>query len=178
MKASFILLPNEHILAKCRMHWKKGIIPVLAIAIYTPAFIWGIKLFPNGSPVGPFILIVLLTGALLAVAFGFLNLVKLFRTKYILTDHRVIRISGVLHTQYDELYLKECKTSSIKINFIQKIFRSCDICVGNKTHIVLQDALNGNVFYERLRSEISKIEHKNNIIKDTNENKHLKITDL
>ena len=104
-----------------------------------------------------------------SIAFGFLNLLKLFRTKYILTDHRVIRISGVLDTQYDELYLKECKTPSIKINFIQKIFRSCDICVGNKTHIVLQDVLNGNLFYERLRSEISKIEHKNKIIKDTNE---------
>ena len=168
----FELLAGEEILIAEPIHWKNKIIPVTVFAASMLLFflrtshpLYPIlsRLIPTVHPDKDTQLMLTLAEsiALLTVmAMCFIRIMQVHYTRYYVTSLRIIAISGILRTSFQEMLLSRCETVYLHQGVYERMYGSGDIlCVSAGSHLLLDDVRQALTFKQTILARIT--ENKN-----------------
>lgn len=156
-------LPGEEVLREETIHWKNYIIPALFLAASFAAC--NLRMAHMDFSIANRLLhaevIPAAAGRTVAIAetvflmylmlMSFLKMMRVYYTKYYLTNMRVISTSGIINRYYNEILVERLEMVYLKQNAYERLYNCGDIvCVSAGANLLLDDVRNAVAFRQQV----------------------------
>lgn len=133
------LYTGEYILVKSGIHWKNYIIPLLEF--YFMAALLIVRIHYYGVPLMEFLQRKIPTGyfrmlsfievviILLVIARLIVRMIKISKIGYFITNKRIMKLSGWMTVNTNEMMLDRCETVELKKNLYERLYGTGDLLI-------------------------------------------------
>jgi len=137
-----VLDENEEVVLDLRPHWRRVLLPLVAVPVVVllASYLW--FLVPAGSARQPLRIAILVVALLILVGWSLRRWLRWVTTRYVVTTRRVLMRSGVVGRRGRDVPLTRVNDVSYERTVGERLFRSGTLVIesgGDRGQVVLTD---------------------------------------